>query len=78
VGTLLNKWRLYFTDVTGKSNLLLLIRYPFLAVKATLQLLVIAIVNVTKSLLVLNKVTNSVVEALLRLSVYLSWCLYPC
>jgi hypothetical protein len=46
------------TSATGKSNLLILIRYPFLTVTTLLQLLVAAILIVTMSLLVNAKVTR--------------------
>jgi hypothetical protein len=49
-------WASYFPSVTGKRNQLLLIRYPFFPVTVLLLLLITAISNVTKSLLV---TTNS-------------------
>jgi hypothetical protein len=54
VGKLLLKssWVRYFTSVTCKSNSLLLICYPFFFVTVPLQLLVSAILKVTKPLLV--------------------------
>jgi hypothetical protein len=45
---------------------LLLIRYPFITITVLLQLLVTAIFNVTKLLLVLLKVTSDLAEQLLR------------
>jgi hypothetical protein len=62
----IKKYQSYITSITCKSNLILLIRYPFFIVMVPLQLLVNDILNITMELQITTKVTRYVAERLLR------------
>ncbi len=57
---------LLYNAFTSNRNSLLLIRYPIFTVTVLLQLLATAILNRIKSYYLLRKLTNCIVEPLLR------------